>query len=53
MRRHKKERFRELCEQAEVQEDPVKLADLADEIYEILELELEILRKHSLKTRRG
>jgi len=49
VRRHKKERFRELCEQAEVHEDPVKLADLADEIYEILEPEAENLRKHLLK----
>jgi hypothetical protein len=39
------ERFRELCEHAEVEDDPYKLADLADEIYEILELQLESLRK--------
>jgi hypothetical protein len=39
------ERFRELCERAEVGDDPYKLADLADEIYEILELQLESLRK--------
>jgi hypothetical protein len=39
------ERFRELCELAEVEDDPYKLADLADEIYEILELQLESLRK--------
>jgi hypothetical protein len=46
VRIHKKERFRELCEQAEVQDDPAKLANLADETYEILELEVEDLRKH-------
>jgi len=46
MRRQKKERFKELCEQAEVQDDPVRLADLADEINEMLEAEVEILKKH-------
>src|ERR1700683_1729884 len=49
MRRQKKERFKELCEQAEVQDDPVRLADLAAEIYEMLKAEVEILKKHLLK----
>jgi hypothetical protein len=46
MRRQEKERFKELCEQAEVQDDPARLADLADEVYEMLEAEVEILKKH-------
>jgi hypothetical protein len=50
MRSRSKERFKELCEQAEVQDDSGKLAELADEIAEILETEIEKLKKREPKT---
>jgi hypothetical protein len=46
MQRRQSERFRELCEHAEVEDDPAKLADLAEEICDLLELEMTRLKKH-------
>ncbi len=50
MRTRSRERFKELCEQAEVQDESDKLADLAEEIAEILETEIQKLKKHEAKT---
>jgi hypothetical protein len=45
MHKGKRERFKELCELAEVQEDPKKLGKIAEEIDSILASELVRLKK--------
>lgn len=50
MRGQRNERFKELCEHAEVEDDARKLAALADEIYELLGLEVEKLKAHPVKS---
>ena len=50
MREQKRERFKELCEHAEVVDDPVKLAKIASQIGRILESEVDELKKHQLRT---
>jgi hypothetical protein len=45
MHKGKRERFKELCEQAEVQEDSKKLGKIAEEIDSILASELVRLKK--------
>jgi hypothetical protein len=49
MHKGKRERFKELCELAEVQEDTKKLGEIAEEIYSILDAELVRLKKIPLK----
>ena len=49
MHKDKRERFKELCELAEVQEDTKKLGKIAEEIDSILDAELVRLKKLSLK----
>jgi hypothetical protein len=49
MHKDKRERFKELCELAEVQEDAKKLGKIAEEIDRILDAELVRLKKISLK----
>jgi hypothetical protein len=49
MHKGKRERFKELCELAEVQEDIKKLGKIAKEIESILDGELLRLKKISLK----
>ena len=43
-----KERWREVCEQAAVEEDPKKLADLATEIYRLLDEKRRRLQRNLL-----
>jgi hypothetical protein len=45
MNRRDRERFKELCEHAEVQNEPQKLAKLASQIDKILESEVAKLKK--------
>jgi hypothetical protein len=45
MHKDKRERFKELCELAEVQEDTKKLGKIAEEIDRILNAELVRLKK--------
>ena len=45
----KREQFKELCEQAEVQNDRKKLAKLTSRIYEILKSEVDKLKKRPAK----
>ena len=45
MHKNKRDRFKELCELAEVQEDTKKLGKLAEEIDSILDAELIRLKK--------
>jgi hypothetical protein len=49
MHKSKRERFKELCEIAEVEEDAKKLGKIAKEIDSILDDELARLKKISLK----
>ncbi len=49
MHKAKRERFKELCELAEVQEDTRKLRKIAEEIDSILDAELVRLKKLPLK----
>ena len=49
MHKGKRERFKELCELAEVQEDTKKLGKIAEEIDSILDAELVRLKKLPLK----
>jgi hypothetical protein len=49
MHKDKRERFKELCELAEVQEDTKKLGKIAEEIDSILDAELVRLKKLPLK----
>jgi hypothetical protein len=49
MHKNKRDRFKELCELAEVQEDTKKLGKLAEEIDSILDAELIRLKKIPLK----
>ena len=49
MREQKRERFKELCEHAEVVDDPKKLAKIASQIGRILESEVDELKKHSAR----
>jgi hypothetical protein len=49
MHESKRERFKELCELAEVQEDTKKLGKIAEEIDSILDAELVRLKKIPLK----
>ena len=44
MLRKSRERFKELCEHAEVVEDTNKLGEIAEEIYRILDDELDRLK---------
>jgi hypothetical protein len=53
MRGRKRERFKELCEISEIQNDPDKLAELASRINEVLKSEIEKLRKRPPKTKLG
>jgi len=46
VRKQKRERFNELCEHAEVVDDPERLAKIASQIGRILESEVDELRKH-------
>jgi hypothetical protein len=46
VREQKRERFKELCEHAEVVDDPEKLAKIASQIGRILESEVDELKKH-------
>jgi hypothetical protein len=46
VREQKRERFKELCEHAEVVDDPEKLAKIASQIARILESEVDELKKH-------
>jgi hypothetical protein len=41
----KVERFKELCEQAEVEDDPKKLARVTAEINELLKAEVKVLKR--------
>ena len=43
-----KERWRELCEQVEVEQDPKKLVELTTEIYRLLEEKRRRLQRKSL-----
>jgi hypothetical protein len=45
VREQKRQRFKELCEHAEVVDDPEKLAKIALQIGRILESEVDELRK--------
>jgi uncharacterized protein with von Willebrand factor type A (vWA) domain len=47
VRKQKQERFKELCEHAEVVDDPEKLAKIALQIGRILESEVDELKKHA------
>jgi hypothetical protein len=47
VREQKRERFKELCEHAEVVDDPKKLAKIASQIARILESEVAQLKKHN------
>ena len=47
MREQKRERFKELCEHAEVVDDPEKLAKIASQVGRILESEVDELKKHA------
>jgi hypothetical protein len=49
MHKGKRERFKELCELAEVQEDIKKLGKIAEEIDSILDAELLRLKKIQLE----
>jgi len=44
-----KERWRELCEQVEVEQDPKKLVELTTEIYRLLEEKRRRLQRRSLR----
>ena len=47
MNRRDRERFKELCEQAEVENQPEKLARLASQIDKMLESEVAKLKKNT------
>ena len=49
MLRKSRERFKELCEHAEVEEDTKKLTKIVDKIESILDAELDRLKKIPLK----
>jgi hypothetical protein len=46
VREQKRVRFKELCEHAEVVDDPEKLGKIASQIARILESEVDELKKH-------
>ena len=53
MLRKTRERFKELCEHAEVAEDKNKLSKIAEEIDDILDDEMDRLKKNGLRNPRS